>query len=81
MLTKKFVRVHKVNIAIVIFLIAFSIIHMIKPDIIYTEGGFRPFGVGYKHKHIPIHNCYYFGNFFIFNCNTLFIMNKEYYLM
>lgn len=51
MLTKKFVRVHKVNIAIVIFLIAFSIIHMIKPDIIYNkEGGFRPFGVGYKHK-------------------------------
>lgn len=56
MLTKKFVRVHKVNIAIVIFLIAFSIIHMIKPDIIYNkEGGFRPFGVGYKHKTvIPI---------------------------
>ena len=83
MLTKKFVRVHKVNIAIVIFLIAFSIIHMIKPDIIYNkEGGFRPFGVAINtNSYTNMVNCYYFGNFFIFNCNTLFIMNKEYYLM
>lgn len=56
MLTKKFVRINKVNIAIVIFLIMFSLIHMIKPEFIYNkEGGFRPFGVGYKHKTvIPI---------------------------
>lgn len=56
MLTKKFVRINKVNIAIVIFLIMFSLIHVIKPEFIYNkEGGFRPFGVGYKHKTvIPI---------------------------
>lgn len=56
MLSKKFVRVHIVNIAIVIFLLAFFVIHLLKPDLMYNdEGGFRPFGLGYKHKTvIPI---------------------------
>jgi hypothetical protein len=50
-LTKKFVRIHKVNIAIFIFLLFFTLIHIIKPSLIYNkEGGFRPFGLGYKHK-------------------------------
>ncbi len=51
MLTTKFIRIHIVNISVVIFLVAFSLIHYIKPDLMYTkEGGFRQFGIGYKHK-------------------------------
>lgn len=53
---KGFVRHHKLNTAIFLFLVVFSCIHFIKPGFIYNhEGGFRPFGVGYKHKTvIPI---------------------------
>ena len=53
---KGFVRYHKLNISIFIFLVLFSIIHFVKPSIFYNDdGGFRPFGVGYKHKTvIPI---------------------------
>ena len=48
---KNFVRIHKVNIAILMFLIMFSSIHFLKPSLLYNdEGGFRPFGVGYRHK-------------------------------
>lgn len=51
MLTIKFVRLNIVNISILLFLVLFSIIHYLKPGFIYNkEGGFRPFGVGYKHK-------------------------------
>jgi hypothetical protein len=53
---KGFVRVHKLNITIFLFLILFTVIHFFKPGFLYNmEGGFRPFGVGYKHKTvIPI---------------------------
>jgi hypothetical protein len=53
---KGFVRYHKLNVSIFIFLVLFSIIHFIKPGFLYNnEGGFRPFGVGYKNKTvIPI---------------------------
>jgi len=53
---KGFVRYHKLNVAIFIFLVLFFIIHNLKPAFLYnTDGGFRPFGVGYKHKTvIPI---------------------------
>jgi hypothetical protein len=53
---KAFINANKVNIAILIFLVMFSIIHISKPSILYNEeGGFRPFGVGYRHKTvIPI---------------------------
>jgi hypothetical protein len=53
---KAFINAHKVNIAILLFLALFSIIHITKPTIIYNaDGGFRPFGVGYRHKTvIPI---------------------------
>ena len=53
---KAFVNTHKVNISILLFLAIFSIIHITKPTLLYsTEGGFRPFGVGYRHKTvIPI---------------------------
>ena len=49
-------RIHKINFAIVIFLIVFTLIHIYKPLLMYNEeGGFRPFGIGYKHKTvIPI---------------------------
>jgi hypothetical protein len=42
--------------AIIIFLIIFSIVHWLKPPLIYNEhGGFRQFGIGYKQKTvIPI---------------------------
>ncbi len=55
-LSRGFVRVHKLTIAISIFLVLFSIIHVSKPALLYTpEGGFRQFGVGYKQKTvIPI---------------------------
>jgi hypothetical protein len=50
-LSKKFVRINKVNIAILLFLVSFTVIHITKPQFIYnSEGGFRPFGVGYRHK-------------------------------
>ena len=55
-LTNKFVRIHKINFAILIFLIVFTMIHIYKPPLMYNEdGGFRPFGIGYRHKTvIPI---------------------------
>ena len=53
---KQIVRIHKINFAILLFLIMFGLIHYIKPGFIYNkEGGFRPFGLGYRHKTvIPI---------------------------
>jgi hypothetical protein len=53
---KPFVRYHKLNIAVFLFLVLFALVHFFKPAFIYNrEGGFRPFGVGYKHKTvIPI---------------------------
>jgi hypothetical protein len=55
-LSKKFVRIHTINFAIMIFVAMLSIIHIYKPAMMYNEeGGFRPFGIGYKHKTvIPI---------------------------
>lgn len=56
LISRKFVRINKLNIAIGIFIVLFTIIHITKPVFIYNnEGGFRQFGVGYKHKTvIPI---------------------------
>jgi len=53
---KQFIRIHKVNVAIFLFLILFVLIHIAKPNILYNEkGGFRQFGLGYRHKTvIPI---------------------------
>uniref|UniRef100_A0A6C0DBH8 Uncharacterized protein n=1 Tax=viral metagenome TaxID=1070528 RepID=A0A6C0DBH8_9ZZZZ len=54
--TKQFVRYNKISIAILMFLVIFSIIHYLKPGLLYTkDGGFREFGVGYRNKTvIPI---------------------------
>ena len=53
---KIFIYRNKLIISILLFLALFSILHYIKPGLIYTkEGGFRQFGVGYRHKTvIPI---------------------------
>jgi uncharacterized membrane protein YidH (DUF202 family) len=55
-MSKGFVLYHKLSIAIIIFLILFSVIHLTKPTMLYNENGsFRQFGVGYRHKTvIPI---------------------------
>lgn len=54
--SQAFARVHKVSLAIFLFITIFSIVHQIKPAIFYLpSGAFRQFGVGYKHKTvIPI---------------------------
>jgi hypothetical protein len=56
MYLKGFVRYHKLNIVILLFIILFTSIHLIKPSLIYNkDGSFREFGVGYRHKTvIPI---------------------------
>lgn len=53
---RSFVNTHKANISILLFLALFSIVHITKPSLLYSEeGGFRQFGVGYRHKTvIPI---------------------------
>ena len=55
-LDKQYVRFHKASAAIALFLLLFTAVHMIKPGFLYgPEGGFRPFGIGYRHKTvIPI---------------------------
>ena len=55
-LNRSFIRVNRVNISILLFLVMFGIIHYIKPSLIYTkDGAFRQFGIGYKEKTvIPI---------------------------
>jgi len=53
---KGFIRHYKLNIAILLFLILFSIVHFSKPKLFYNaDGSFREFGVGYRNKTvIPI---------------------------
>jgi hypothetical protein len=72
---KGFVRYHKLSISIIIFLILFSIVHMMKPTMLYNDdGSFRQFGVGYRHKTvIPI----WFVSMIIAIFSYLFVM---YYL-
>jgi len=48
---RKILRNYKLYFAILCFLILFGTFHTIKPDFAYMpNGGYRPFGVGYKHK-------------------------------
>lgn len=47
------IRRQKLMMAIVLFLILFTIFHLVKPGFAYNEaGGFRPFGLGYRDKTI-----------------------------
>jgi hypothetical protein len=51
MLSKVFVKNNKINFSILLFLLFFAFLHYLKPSLIYNrEGGFRPFGLGYKNK-------------------------------
>lgn len=51
LLSRKGLRIYKVQYAIIFFLLFFTVFHYAKPGIsYYADGGFRPFGVGYKHK-------------------------------
>ena len=51
MFEKSFVRQHKTNYAIALFLILFTLFHLAKPSFAYgKDGEFRQFGVGYKNK-------------------------------
>ena len=50
-LSRTFIAQNKVNVAIVLFLVMFSIFHFFKPGFAYNnEGGFRPFGLGFRNK-------------------------------
>lgn len=50
-INKGTIRRNRVNLSILLFMTLFSIIHYVKPALIYNrDGSFRPFGVGYKHK-------------------------------
>ncbi len=53
---KQFIYQNKLNSAILLYFILFSIIHNMQPSLLYNkDGSFREFGVGYKHKTvIPI---------------------------
>ena len=51
MFEKSFVRQNKTYIAIFIFVLLFTVFHLIKPSFAYgRDGEFRQFGVGYKNK-------------------------------
>jgi hypothetical protein len=53
MYLKGLIRQYKLSIAILLFLVVFSIVHSLKPAIIYNkDGSFREFGVGYRNKTI-----------------------------
>ena len=56
MYLKGFVRYHKLNVTIFLFLVLFTLVHLLKPGLVYEkDGSFREFGVGYRHKTvIPI---------------------------
>jgi hypothetical protein len=46
-------RTHTLLFATLLFCVLFYSVHVIKPKLVYNEdGGFRPFGLGYKHKTI-----------------------------
>lgn len=47
----RFVRQNKVAVAIALFLCMMAGLHAGKPALLYAaDGGFRPFGLGYRHK-------------------------------
>lgn len=50
-MNKVFIRQYRISVSVFLFLAIFSIIHYVKPALIYTkEGAFREFGVGYRNK-------------------------------
>ena len=50
---KTILRRHVLNVSIILFIVLFTIIHNLKPDLVYNkDGSFREFGVGYREKTI-----------------------------
>ena len=48
---KTIVRIYKLNISIILFVVLFSLIHFLQPSLVYNkDGSFRQFGVGYRDK-------------------------------
>jgi len=48
---KFLIRKNRLGASVFLYLALMYILHTIKPAIIYNEhGGFRPFGLGYRHK-------------------------------
>jgi hypothetical protein len=48
---KILIRKNRLQLAIVLFLIVFTMIHINKPSLLYeNDGSFRKFGVGYRKK-------------------------------
>jgi hypothetical protein len=42
---------NRLTIAILLFIVLFSMIHLFKPTLVYnTDGSLRPFGIGYRKK-------------------------------
>jgi len=53
MISRNFIRQNIISFSIVLFLISFSLVHIIKPNFIYNKDGtFRDFGLGYRNKTI-----------------------------
>lgn len=51
LVSRKMLRIYKVPFAILFFILFFGVFHWAKPGFAYLpNGGYRPFGVGYKHK-------------------------------
>jgi hypothetical protein len=50
---RKIILSNKLNISILLFLVAFYLVHLLKPGFIYNkDGSFRQFGIGYRNKTI-----------------------------
>lgn len=53
MISRTFIRQNIISFSIILFLICFSLVHILKPNFIYNKDGtFRDFGLGYRNKTI-----------------------------
>ena len=53
MTLKSILRRYVLNFSILLFIILFTMIHIIKPSLVYDkDGSFKKFGVGYREKTI-----------------------------
>ena len=53
MIPRNFIRQNIISVSIILFLIFFTLVHLIKPNFIYNKDGtFRDFGLGYRNKTI-----------------------------
>lgn len=49
MLSQRFVRIHKLSLSILLFLVLMILVQVTKPAFIYDEkGNYRQFGLGYR---------------------------------